>query len=539
MRLSAPQPLALLRLRGGHADERSPVDPPRTSASAGAQRGDARRIWPLLLACLAISALTLLLPATPTYDPWAWILWGREISELDLVTEGGPSWKPLPVMFTTVFALFGDEVAPMLWLWIARAGGLLSLVMAFRLVRRLMGTAGAAAVVGGVVGAAFLATGYNYARDATLGNSEPLLAALALWAFERHLDGRRDHAFYLAFAVALLRPEAWPFLGLYGLWLLVREPSMRLRVVLGGLLIPVLWLGPELWGSGDALRASTRANDPNPQSAAFAAHPGLEVAYRFHIRTIWPIEAAAGLGLLVAWVSFVRTRAQRATLVLAGIGLAWMLLVCFMTELGYAGNQRYLIVTTAAICVLAGVGVGRAFQGVASGVQRLSGSPRLGLAGAAAVFALAIVALIPTIRDKADNTERVVDKLAYEASLWADLPGVIDKAGGRDGLVRCGGVYSGQFQTQMVAYELGLHGINVAANKTPAPGVAFQTQTVSDSPLVTAITDDRFREVTSNRRWVVSTAPRDDRYGRSCPLASPDAPRVPDKPYTPELVSSR
>ena len=63
-----------------------------------------------------------------------------------------------------------------------------------------------------------------------------------------------------------------------------------------GVLIPVLWFGPELWGSGDALRASTRANDPNPGSAAFADNPGLEVAYRFHERTIWPME----LGALIA-----------------------------------------------------------------------------------------------------------------------------------------------------------------------------------------------------------------------------------------------
>ena len=50
----------------------------------------------IIVGCLAVSALTLLFPSTPTYDPWAWILWGREIAHLDLVTEGGPSWKPLP-----------------------------------------------------------------------------------------------------------------------------------------------------------------------------------------------------------------------------------------------------------------------------------------------------------------------------------------------------------------------------------------------------------------------------------------------------------
>ena len=57
-----------------------------------------------------------LLPAGPTYDPWAWIIWGREITEGDLDTRTGPSWKPLPVLFTTPFALTGDAGAPELWL---------------------------------------------------------------------------------------------------------------------------------------------------------------------------------------------------------------------------------------------------------------------------------------------------------------------------------------------------------------------------------------------------------------------------------------
>ena len=47
------------------------------------------------LAVLALTALTFLVPSAPTYDPWAWIIWGREVAHLDLVTKTGPSWKPL------------------------------------------------------------------------------------------------------------------------------------------------------------------------------------------------------------------------------------------------------------------------------------------------------------------------------------------------------------------------------------------------------------------------------------------------------------
>ena len=118
-------------------------------------------------------------------------------------------------------------------------------------------------------------------RDAALGNSEALLAALVLWAFERHLDGRRDHALYLGFAAALLRPEVWPFLGLYGFWLWFPEPELRLRIVALAALDAGALVRPELWGSGEPLRAGARANKPNPGSAAFAEHPALELVKRF------------------------------------------------------------------------------------------------------------------------------------------------------------------------------------------------------------------------------------------------------------------
>src|SRR5437879_3310869 len=42
-----------------------------------------------------LATCSLLLPSTPSYDPWAWLGWGREILHLGLHTAGGPSWKPL------------------------------------------------------------------------------------------------------------------------------------------------------------------------------------------------------------------------------------------------------------------------------------------------------------------------------------------------------------------------------------------------------------------------------------------------------------
>src|SRR5919199_3360465 len=201
------------------------------------------------LAVLVATALTFLAPAAPTYDPWAWIIWGREILHLDLSTVDGPSWKPLPVLLTTPFALFGG-LAPDLWLFVARAGAIAGVVMAFRVARRL----------GGVPAGAAAAAAYAIApwtiRNAALGNSEGLLVALALGAVDRHLAGRPRHAFLFAVGAGLLRPETWPFLGFYGAWLFWRDPGARKLVAIGFAALPALWLFAGVWGSGGLLRAA-------------------------------------------------------------------------------------------------------------------------------------------------------------------------------------------------------------------------------------------------------------------------------------------
>jgi hypothetical protein len=112
MRAPAAQ-LRLLRQREAASTTAPTRADGRAPARAGA-RSPSGRMWPVLVACLVLAGLTLLWVSTPTYDPWAWIMWGREIVHVDLNTTGGPSWKPLPMFFTIPFSLFGDTVAPYL-----------------------------------------------------------------------------------------------------------------------------------------------------------------------------------------------------------------------------------------------------------------------------------------------------------------------------------------------------------------------------------------------------------------------------------------
>ena len=91
----------------------------------------------LTVVSLAIGALSLLIPSTPSYDPWSWTDWARGIIHLDFhLNQYGTSWKPLPMIGTIPAALFG-HAAPDIWLVIARAGALAAAAMVFRLAYRL------------------------------------------------------------------------------------------------------------------------------------------------------------------------------------------------------------------------------------------------------------------------------------------------------------------------------------------------------------------------------------------------------------------
>src|SRR5918992_3294947 len=428
--------------------------------------GHAERNLALLLAAsVALAALSLLLPSTPTYDPWAWITWGREIAHLELNTVDGPSWKPLPVLLTTPFSLAGDA-ARELWLVTARAGGLLAVAMAYRLAARL--AQGRFAPVAGAAAVGGLLLSDDFIRNVALGNSEGLLVASVLLGIERHLDGHRGHALALGFAAALLRPEMWPFFGLYGIFVWRAEPERR-RLVAGLFaLVPALWFLPELWGSGDVLRSSDRAQqDLSVNSPARAEQPALEALSRAEQLLIPPLKIAAAAGLAFAAWAVWRTRARsahrapgrgadrdRIALFLGAAGLAWLALVAVMTQAGYAGNPRYLVLPGSICCILAGVGVARS-AGLASrlasrGPLRRRGAVAAGWAVAAGLDAAAL----PVAIEQRDEVDRQFDRLDYEVTLADQLDESIAAAGGRDRILACGTPYTGPFAVTSLAWRL-------------------------------------------------------------------------------------
>jgi hypothetical protein len=464
---------------------RVPQAPSGTAVAAARSRG----ALVLVAASLALAALTLLLPSAPTYDPWAWIIWGREVAHLDLVTTQGPSWKPLPVLFTTVFSVFGSA-SPDLWLVIARAGAIAAVVLAFGLTRRLGG-----GIVGGVAAAAALAIAPWWIRNAALGNSEGLIVAFLLGAVDRHLAGDRRAAFLLAVCAGLLRPEAWPFLGLYGVWLVWRR-QLPVRLVVGaGIGVVALWLLPEWWGSGDLLRAAHRAKDVNPGAPTYADNPAREVLNDAGLMLTGPLMAG-----LAAVAVMVMVRRDKAVAGLIALAICWLGLVAYMTSDGFSGNQRYLIAPVALLIVLGATGAGWA---VGQAVRLLGRGRAVPLALTLALAAVVGVAFaVPSFQRFAPNLR----SLEYQADLADELPGLVRAAGGADALKRCGNPYTGPFLVPVVAWNLHLHTQQVQLEPR-RPAVVFRVKTTGRSrpvPSLRAVGDET--TVATGDKWRIVTA---------------------------------
>jgi hypothetical protein len=297
--------------------------------------------------CLALAALSLLLSWRPTYDPWAWLVFGRELSDphLGFSTLAHTGWKPLAVLFTAPFGLFGSA-APFLWMIVPRAAGLASLALAYRLASRSAG------VVAGVVAAVALALSAEWLRYMAGANIEPIAVACLLGAIELHLNGRRRWAFVLVTLVGLARPEIWPVVGVYALYLWFSQRSWW-PLLVGIPVMLALWIVPDWAGSGELFHTFHSATiSGEPTEILDAKFPALELWGRSLGILVAPVWIAAIVGAVVAW----RTRERTAMAVLA-VALAWSVVTIGGEAIGYPAVPRYLVEPAALCCVLAGIGV--------------------------------------------------------------------------------------------------------------------------------------------------------------------------------------
>jgi hypothetical protein len=375
-------------------------------------------------AAIAFVALT---NTRPSYDAFGWLVWGRQALHWNLDTNGAPSWKPLPFLFTFPYALAGHG---QMWLWMvteaagAIAGGWFAARIAYRLTGDTPGRRYAP-----IVGAVFAAVGVLALQDfyqlILIGNVDPLNMTLTLAAVDAHLSKRPRLAFAMLVLAALGRPEAWPFAALYAGWLWRQSDGRRTRAyaIAGVAVIPLLWFGiPALTAhswfiSGDLALGSKNVLHGSKFSG---------VVDRFFGLSEWPMNVAIGLALVLAAI-----RRDRTSLALAGAAVLWVAIEIAFAYHGWSAVPRYMLEPAAVLVAIAGGGVGRELAAWVS--------PRLlvRLAGPATAAAL-VVGLVPATRAGVRVAHAAIDDAHVRAKQLDRLEDVIRRFGGPKRVRACG-----------------------------------------------------------------------------------------------------
>jgi len=293
--------------------------------------------------------------ARPGYDPYGWLVWGKLAIHLKLDTNGAPSWKPLPFLFTVPYAVVGHYA---LWLWMVTsvAISLSGLIFAWRIAFRLTYSRPErryASYVAGLFAAAFVLgmqdpiAPASYVHYLLSAESDTMIVALCLAAIDFHLEEHHRWAFWMWFLAGLGRPEVWPFLGLAGLWLWWKDPSYR-RWLYGALgLLIVFWFvipgisSKSFFTAGNIAQNSPRAVHGNKVTGTIR---------RFHQLEANPVWIMAAL--TVAWAVW---RRRIAILVLAAGALLWLVIEIAFALKGYPAVPRYMFEAGAVVGILAAV----------------------------------------------------------------------------------------------------------------------------------------------------------------------------------------
>jgi hypothetical protein len=438
----------------------------------------------------SLLSLLLIAPA-PSYDPWAWLLWGREVAGGGLSTLEGPAFKPLPVAVCALLAPLGSA-APWLWVALVRVAAAVAALLAFDLARGLADGSRPAGVVAAV---AVLLCGGLPAYTAA-GAEPALVLCLGLGAGVAWRDGRMRVALACVAGCALLRVEAWPFACVAGVLLWRRRPEDRALLAAIAVGVPAAWLVPELIGSGDLLRSGARARVPNPGQPALADVPALA-----------SLRAAVALPLWPLWIGVAALVALRrwGALLPAALGAAWVLVVALMAQAGFSGEPRYAV-PGAALVGLSGA-VGLALSTAASrGGSRPGDGTNVVSIPYTVVKATLVVVLAVAAAPRLASLGDVRAEQAHQWRLAGDLAGAVAAAGGADAVLACGRPYVGPLRGPLMAYRMGVEKRLVEPDDPPrAPGVVFRSALhPSSEPAPEA--PAQFSEVARNGSWQVLAA---------------------------------
>jgi hypothetical protein len=207
------------------------------------------------------------------------------------------------------------------------------------------------------------------------------------------MSGRSRVVFVLGVLAALGRPEAWPFLGLYSLWLWRKVPSMRWMLFAGAAVILFMWFGiPTITNhrplvAGQLAQLSPRALKQNKILGTLGRFTELQYL------SIW-IAALVAVG-----IAFLRR--NRLVLFLAGGSAVWVIVEVAFALHGWPALPRYLMEPAGVAATLAGVAVGWVLletPRLRQGLPRWAGVP---------VVAVLVATLVPgaLARFRAERTD--------------------------------------------------------------------------------------------------------------------------------------
>jgi hypothetical protein len=289
------------------------------------------------------------------------------------------------------------------------------------------------------------------------------MVGLGLLAIERHLDGHYRQALVLGALAGLVRPEVWPFLGAYGIYLWLADPRARVLIVSALSLIPLLWFGGALWGSGDLFQPSHVVLVPGrPTPGALTQHHGLRAFSEFVGMLPLPVILLAPLGVVLSIRP--RSPALRPVALAAAAAVAWVTIMAVMVERGYTVIPRYLFMPAALAAILAGIGMARA-------VSLVAGERRpLALRAAVAIAVAAAIGLsVSELRLLRADSRAVMS----QAERDEDLAAAVELAGGAGAVRDCGSIVTAWFQKSALAWEVGVHLSEVTARGGPGPQITF------------------------------------------------------------------
>jgi hypothetical protein len=431
-----------------------------------------RHVWWLVgVGVIVVSAIIVRVTNTrPGYDPYGWLIWGYQTLHLHLDLGGAPSWKPLPLLFTVPYALFGHFS---LWLWMvtAEAAAFAGSIFAGRIAYRVVNPTGDRDYRYAAIAAAIFAGAGMYGIQDNINGalnsymhylfsvqSDPMIVTLVLAAIDFHINGHRRWVMAMLLLAGLGRPEVWPVLGLYGLWCWVKRPDMRIFLAACAFLLVFLWFGVPTITNGRPLVAGDLA-----QGSPRELHENKIIGTidRFKTLNLWPVwvftlaaVAWAGYRLRATGVSWRALRAGRAGragpagegagpgerqerdnyLLVLGLALGivvWLLVEIAFALHGWPAVPRYIFEPAVVAIVLAGIAFGWVLREIPSRlrVPRWSG---------VVVAALLALALVPGALSRIRTEHKDIRHERLRTTEIGRLTATVDRLGGRGAVLRCG-----------------------------------------------------------------------------------------------------